>query len=363
MNAKKTILFTAALAVLTLVSAAHAQIAFRNWSSASISGGGGTPVAPALRSWSSAVLKAGPARFYLHGNPGDVNPTTRGNWRDGGLTCCWAVADNNNAASSKYRFGKLTLYKHTSGGQPALVARTLIDVNPGHVMVQKMVSEPLPMDQTISGTLNWILMQSESNAGLNAYHQLHVYVLREPDTVVGTLMNNYAELSTSGNEWGTGATCRGPAGGTAKAVTAVAAQAGDRIVIEAGFVAYSTSANNTNNYFGGTVGVDATVSTCSFNPVWFEFSQDLFGNRINKPAGTVAGDVMIASIAVAPNTATINPPLGWTFVDRIDDATSTSRSLAIYRRTADASDSSLYSYVWTTSGATAAVGSIRTFSG
>src|SRR2546427_4533445 len=96
---------------------------------------------------------------------------------------------------------------------------------------------------------------------------------------------------------------------------------------------------------------------------WFEFSQDIFGSRISKPSGTVAGDVMIATIAVRPNTATITTPTGWTPVlPRVDNSAGT-ESLAIYRRTADASDSSVTDYLWSTSGATFAMGTIQSFSG
>ena len=363
MNAKKTVVLTAALAVLTLVSTAHAQIAFRSSSSAFISGGGGTPVAPTLRSWAAASLGTGPTRFYLHQNTADVNPPTlRGNWRDGGTTCCWA---SGAAPQTKYRLGKLTRYKPDQAGQLVAVTRGLIDVNPGHVLIQKLVSDPLPVAQTISGTLDWVITAQESSASQNAFNQLHVYVLREPDTLVGTLLNNYAELSTSTNEWPTSPLGRGPAGGTPATLTAVAAQAGDRIVIEAGWVGYSTRADNAGMYHAGVSPIsDATPGGGSGYPLWLQFSQDLFGGRILKPTGTVAGDVMIASISVTPNTATITPPLGWTPVgSRIDNTTAPTSSLFIYQRTADASDSSVTGYVFSPSGATGAVGIIRSFSG
>src|SRR2546430_15774316 len=91
--------------------------------------------------------------------------------------------------------------------------------------------------------------------------------------------------------------------------------------------------------------------------------RSIFGSRISKPSGTVAGDVMIATIAVRPNTATITTPAGWTPVlPRVDNSAGTA-SLAIYRRTADASDSSVTDYAWSTSGATFAMGTIQSFSG
>ena len=54
---------------------------------------------------------------------------------------------------------------------------------------------------------------------------------------------------------------------------------------------------------------------------------------ITKPAGTVSNDVMIAAIAVRPNTATITAPSGWTLVRRTDQSTAT----AIRRRSIERS--------------------------
>jgi len=83
--------------------------------------------------------------------------------------------------------------------------------------------------------------------------------------------------------------------------------------------------------------------------------------RIAQPAGTAQGDVMIAAIAVQPNTTAITPPAGWTLVNRIDQPAATASSLAVYRRTAGATEPS--SYAWGVSGATFMVGGIQSFSG
>ena len=83
--------------------------------------------------------------------------------------------------------------------------------------------------------------------------------------------------------------------------------------------------------------------------------------RIALPAGTTQNDVMIASIAVQPNTAALTPPAGWTLVSRIDQPAATSNSLAVYSKTAGAAEPS--SYVWGVSGATFMVGGIQSFSG
>src|SRR5258708_29101404 len=83
---------------------------------------------------------------------------------------------------------------------------------------------------------------------------------------------------------------------------------------------------------------------------------------INKPAGTVQNDVMIASIGFSPSTLTITtPPAGWTLVRRVDNANATANSLAVYRLTAGASEPA--NYTWTFSAAGYLAGGILTFQG
>src|SRR5438067_8736845 len=294
MKGTKTLLYAAALAVLTLVSTAHAQIAFRSSSSAFIAGGGGTPVAPGLRSSAWASIKPGATRFYPQTPAPTVTPTIRGSWPDGGTTCC----ASGSTVGNNYQPLTLETFHAPPGTAQVCTAVNRIrpTVNPGHVIVTRMISGPLPVDQTISGTMNLVIATYESANNQNAFFQFHVYVLRAPDTVVGTLMSNYAEASTSGNEWPTSSVGKGPAGGTAKALSSVAALAGDRIVIESGWVGYSASAAYGDNCLGAHEGGDATIGGPYINNGvgWIEFSQDLFGSRIAKPTGTVAGDVMIA---------------------------------------------------------------------
>jgi MSHA biogenesis protein MshQ len=81
---------------------------------------------------------------------------------------------------------------------------------------------------------------------------------------------------------------------------------------------------------------------------------------VNVPSGTVASDVMVASIAVRPNTATITAPAGWTLQRRTDNANATASSLAVYYRVAGAGEPA--SYTWTLSANTGSAGGIQTFS-
>jgi len=114
----------------------------------------------------------------------------------------------------------------------------------------------------------------------------------------------------------------------------------------------------------GIVGVWPEASSCS-GVITFR-SADSAGVAsgdltINKPTGTVQDDVMIASIGVRPETATINAPTGWALVKRIDNTNTTANSLAVYYKVAGASEPA--SYTWTIPSHTGAAGGIQSFSG
>src|SRR5258705_435273 len=81
---------------------------------------------------------------------------------------------------------------------------------------------------------------------------------------------------------------------------------------------------------------------------------------INKPAGTVNGDVMVAAVAVRPNTVSITPPTGWTLIQRVDNPNASSSSIALYYRVASSEGAT---YTWTLGGNTGAAVATSTFSG
>ena len=82
---------------------------------------------------------------------------------------------------------------------------------------------------------------------------------------------------------------------------------------------------------------------------------------ITKPAGTVMNDVMIAAIGVSATTPTITAPAGWTLVRRLTNLLPTANALAVYRKTAGASEPASYS--WTLSASTGSTGGIMSFAG
>jgi Tfp pilus assembly protein PilV len=83
---------------------------------------------------------------------------------------------------------------------------------------------------------------------------------------------------------------------------------------------------------------------------------------ISNPTGTVANDVMVASIGFRPATATVTPPSGWTLVRSVQNTTGSGPpAVNVYRKVAGASEPA--SYDWTFSSSTGTAGGIQTFSG
>lgn len=81
---------------------------------------------------------------------------------------------------------------------------------------------------------------------------------------------------------------------------------------------------------------------------------------INKPTGTVSGDLMVLAIAARSSTATITPPVGWTLLLNTTNGTKTTSKLSTYYKIAGASEPA--SYIWGT-GTIESVASLVSFSG
>jgi hypothetical protein len=107
---------------------------------------------------------------------------------------------------------------------------------------------PTSMDFS-SGAVTGCIGQLESNAGLNAYLHLHVWIAEgQSDTVRCTLVTDYIDAEEFGT---TSTTC-----GEAYATTAAASRigyAGDVLCVEIGYQSASTSTAYTGRaYYGGT---------------------------------------------------------------------------------------------------------------
>lgn len=140
------------------------------------------------------------------------------------------------------------------------------------VLWGKWVSDGLIQNITIDGTVTWVLGVNESNADANAFIHVHMFVTQgDSDNVRGTLLTD----SIGATEFSTTAAGRSEG---AKTLSSVAAQTGDRIVVEIGiqFQNTHTTARNTALRYGNTGTVDLGIADTNVTtrPGYFQFSKD-----------------------------------------------------------------------------------------
>ena len=113
----------------------------------------------------------------------------------------------------------------------------------------------------------------------------------------------------------------------------------------------------------GSVGpISATVSSASENSGVLMALHNGSRLSIPVPAGTVAGDVMVAAVTVTASSVPITAPVGWTAIASTTQSGSTTSKLSTFYRVATASEPA--SYAWTLSTShTGAAGGISSFSG
>lgn len=194
----------------------------------------------------------GNTRYYIQNAAGGLNPTDRGAWND-----TYTIVRKLD----KTKYGSVSYRESNDASSTEDYDRLLV----------KAVSDGLPTDKTISGTLSWCLGVREDNASANFYYHVHAFVTSgDTNTVRGTLLSDYiGEV-----EWST--TALGLAVG-AQAINSVNAKAGDRIVIEIGFCGKNTTYREFFGriYYGGTNATDLTDGgNVTTYPGWFEFSSD-----------------------------------------------------------------------------------------
>lgn len=146
-------------------------------------------------------------------------------------------------------------------------------------VIGQFISEPLAA-QTISGTVKGQIRAQENALSANLRSQCIIRVVQSDNTTIrGTL---YAgDLTTlTGNptpEWATTATNRPLPFGGSVALSSLAIQNGDRLVIEVGYRKHAAASTTGTLYFGDNSATDLaedTTTTTANNP-WIEFSQDL----------------------------------------------------------------------------------------
>jgi outer membrane protein assembly factor BamB len=82
---------------------------------------------------------------------------------------------------------------------------------------------------------------------------------------------------------------------------------------------------------------------------------------LNKPTGTIKGDVLVAMIAVRPYNATITAPTGFTLLNRQNNNNGNDNALAVYWKIATSSEPT--TYTWSFSANTGNAGGLMAFSG
>jgi hypothetical protein len=146
------------------------------------------------------------------------------------------------------------------------------------VLLAQLISPPLAGAQTITGTLNGRIRAQESATDADMRAQLIARVVSgDGATVRGTLLA--ADAGALANELATSFTARAFPRGGPVTLTSVAAQDGDRIVIEVGYRAHNTlTASRTGTIelrVGAAADLAANETDTSASNSWLEFSQDL----------------------------------------------------------------------------------------
>lgn len=206
-------------------------------------------------------------RFYLSSERSQFTPTFDGSWEDTSLPL--SVSPRFSSSPTKRNTPWLVRDNTETSSSSTLDA-----------LVGQFVSEPLAA-QNISGDVKGVIRAMQSTADSDMRAQMVIRVLSyDFQTVRGTLLAHDVSALTS--EFALTLTNRKfPLAwtGSGATLTSVAAQDGDRLVIEVGFRAHNTStANRTGSLdFGDSSGSDLAedeVSTTQGNP-WIEFSATL----------------------------------------------------------------------------------------
>ena len=87
------------------------------------------------------------------------------------------------------------------------------------------------------------------------------------------------------------------------------------------------------------------------------------GLAINVPTGTLANDVMIASVSTAPDTIAITPPAGWTLIRQVTQSNTNSSKLSSYYKVATGTEPANYTWVLSGAGFNGAAGGIASIIG
>lgn len=147
-----------------------------------------------------------------------------------------------------------------------------------NVAIRQYISSPL-LSQTISGSIKGQILAQEGNSLDDCCAQLRLRVVKSDLTDRGVLLD--VDGSGLTHEFATTLTNRQFPRGGSVALSSLAVQAGDRLVLEIGFKQSSTTTNLVNIQVTGNAGADLPENETATSPdnSWIELSQTLlFGD-------------------------------------------------------------------------------------
>jgi hypothetical protein len=387
-NATKTLFLTSVAAVIALANVAHAQIAFRSSSSAFVSGGG--PAIPTLR----AAAAGGPP-ITIVGDSSWVPASDNSFTTATSATIVPPPGMQNKDVVLVFVNARVSLSSSitsgaagsaAAGGQTWWPVSSLGSTTPQHRVFRTI----------FNGT--WTANPQFSFGSTAVTYQMRMIVLRGADVVSqsATQPQQEGNCCPAGSENPTAAYTAPASPFDVTIPSATMKTTTDNAMV---FAVWTSADNNTwalqsggwsqpggqpqwrTMAAAGDAGADTSMSiayltqaTAGPVPALTNRQMSLGGDGgqyqilavrpagIRKPPGTVAGDVMIATL-VFSNASAVTPPAGWTLVRRINDSAKTPGfAIEIYRRVADASDDSVSGYVWV-SNTNGWVGGIQSFSG
>jgi hypothetical protein len=344
----------AALALLAQGAPAAAQIAFRAASSASVAG-------------VSNITYGGHGSFTSRGNCGSIIPSLPSGTAAGDLLIA-VVASGASPTLSMPGWNLLFQQNPVSNLTSAIYWRIATGGDPSTI--------------TQSGTCNVLAARISRFTGVDTQQPFMIAPLaasnwsyQNADTVTtGTETTDYPGAMLVVTAHSTDDDTFGALAGFSQAYSSRTATGND-VAIALYYAAQAAPGTAGPYTVTKNRGVDPNHGTLfALRPAGLKLT-------IPVPGGTQANDVMIASIALQPCSATsggacvtsVNPPAGWTLVRTIDQTTGTipfsnplvyGNRLFVYRRIASGAEPA--SYTWTLGGAlkpTGAVGGITSFSG
>lgn len=171
-----------------------------------------------------------PQRLYLTNAAATFTPSSvRGTWNDASST--------GVSALTKYRAGSNTL----------IVKAEASATNNYRSLMRRFVSDPFTNSGNFAGTIDLCMAVQEESGSQNAFYAFHAYItVGDTNVVRGTVASN----KTDATEWPTDIAARK----ASFALSTVACQAGDRLVIEVGFSDANTSTTSYQavSAYGGT---------------------------------------------------------------------------------------------------------------